>query len=88
MRKILLTGTMAFMVFACGNNKKDTGNNSISIDGSSTVYPVTEAMAEEFRMEDPDVNVTIGVSGTGGGFKKFGRGEVDIANDSRPIQEE
>jgi len=88
MKKIFLTGAMAFMVFACGNNKKETGNNAISIDGSSTVYPATEAVAEEFRSEDPDVNVTIGVSGTGGGFKKFGRGEVDIANASRPIKQE
>lgn len=79
---------MAFIFLACGNNKKEAGNNSISIDGSSTVYPATEAVAEEFRSEDPDVNVTIGVSGTGGGFKKFGRGEVDIANASRPIKDE
>lgn len=88
MKKIILTGAMAFMVFACGNNKKESGSSAISIDGSSTVYPVTEAMAEEFRSVDPDVNVTIGVSGTGGGFKKFGRGEVDIANASRPIKDE
>ncbi len=88
MKRIFLGSAMAFMVFACGNNKKDSGNNAISIDGSSTVYPATEAVAEEFRAEDPDVNVTIGVSGTGGGFKKFGRGEVDIANASRPIKQE
>lgn len=88
MKRIFLGSAMAFMVFACGNNKKETGSNSISIDGSSTVYPATEAVAEEFRSEDPDVNVTIGVSGTGGGFKKFGRGEVDIANASRPIKQE
>ena len=79
---------MAFMVFACGNNKKESGSSAISIDGSSTVYPITEAVAEDFRAEDPDVNVTIGVSGTGGGFKKFGRGEVDIANASRHIKDE
>ncbi|QED37596.1 PstS family phosphate ABC transporter substrate-binding protein [Antarcticibacterium arcticum] len=88
MKKVIITGAMAFIVFACGNNKKETDSSAISIDGSSTVYPVTEAMAEEFRNEDPNVNVTIGVSGTGGGFKKFGRGEVDIANASRPIKEE
>ncbi|CAN5320244.1 PstS family phosphate ABC transporter substrate-binding protein [soil metagenome] len=88
MKRIFLGSAMAFMVFACGNNKKETGNTAISIDGSSTVYPITEAMAEEFRTEDPGVNVTIGVSGTGGGFKKFGRGEVDIANASRPIKDE
>lgn len=88
MKKVLFTSAMAFVMMACGNNKKEDGNSSISIDGSSTVYPVTEAIAEEFRNEDPDVNVTIGVSGTGGGFKKFGRGEIDIANASRPIKDE
>ncbi len=88
MNRIFLTAAMVFMMLSCNNNKKESGNNSISIDGSSTVYPVTEAMAEEFRVEDKDVNITIGVSGTGGGFKKFGRGEVDIANASRPIKQE
>jgi phosphate transport system substrate-binding protein len=58
----------------------------IAIDGSSTVYPVTEAVAEEFRHAYPDIRVTVGVSGTGGGMKKFARGEVDIANASRPIK--
>jgi phosphate transport system substrate-binding protein len=60
---------------------------SIAVDGSSTVYPITEAMAEEFRREQPDVKVTVGVSGTGGGFKKFGRGEIDICDASRPIKD-
>ena len=58
----------------------------LKIDGSSTVYPITEAVAEEFRMKSPRVRITIGVSGTGGGFKKFSRGEVDITNASRPIK--
>ncbi len=58
----------------------------INIDGSSTVYPITEAVAEEFRDSFPDIRVTVGVSGTGGGFKKFQRGETDISNASRPIQ--
>jgi phosphate transport system substrate-binding protein len=57
----------------------------IQIDGSSTVYPITEAVAEEYREIEPDVRVTVGVSGTGGGFKKFLRGETDISNASRPI---
>ena len=51
------------------------------------MYPVTEAVAEEFRVIHPDVRVTVGVSGTGGGFKKFGRGETDISDASRPIKE-
>lgn len=62
-------------------------SGSISIDGSSTVYPVTEAVAEEYRAEAPDVKVTVGVSGTGGGMKKFSRGEIDIVNASRSIND-
>lgn len=59
----------------------------IRIDGSSTVYPITEAIAEEYRIEQPDVRITIGISGTGGGFQKFTRGEIDINDASRPIKE-
>jgi phosphate transport system substrate-binding protein len=58
---------------------------SVKVDGSSTVYPVTEAVAEEFRHERPSVRVIVGVSGTGGGFKKFSAGETDISSASRPI---
>ncbi len=58
----------------------------VKIDGSSTVYPVTEAVAEEFqKAKKGAVRVTVGISGTGGGFKKFCRGETDISNASRPI---
>ena len=58
----------------------------IKIDGSSTVFPITEAVAEEFQTEKKGaVNVTVGISGTGGGFKKFVRGEIDLADASRPI---
>ena len=58
----------------------------VKIDGSSTVFPVTEAVAEEFqKAKKGAVNVTVGISGTGGGFKKFCRGETDVANASRPI---
>jgi phosphate transport system substrate-binding protein len=59
---------------------------TIQIDGSSTVYPITEAVAEDFRTSSPDVKITVGISGTGGGFKKFGRGETDISDASRPIK--
>lgn len=62
-----------------------TYEGKINIDGSSTVYPLTEAVSEEFREVKPDVRVTVGVSGTGGGFKKFLRNELDISNASRPI---
>ena len=56
-----------------------TSSIRIKIDGSSTVYPVSEAVAEEFRVDNPAVNVSIGSSGTGAGFKKFARGESDIS---------
>ncbi len=58
----------------------------IKIDGSSTVYPITEAVAEEFMAQNRGLNVTVGVSGTGGGFSKFCNGETDISNASRPIK--
>lgn len=93
MKKVLLIAILSFAVISCGNNKGqdnengEAGSGTISIDGSSTVYPITEAVAEEFRAEQPDVDVTIGVSGTGGGFKKFGRGEINISDASRPIKE-
>jgi phosphate transport system substrate-binding protein len=58
----------------------------VKVDGSSTVYPITEAVAEEFQKTNKDVRVTVGISGTGGGFKKFCRGETDISDASRPIK--
>lgn len=87
MKKFLLLTAITVSLASCGNNKKEDGS-AISIDGSSTVYPVTEAIAEEYRSEAPGTDITIGVSGTGGGFQKFGRGEVAITNASRPIKED
>ena len=58
----------------------------IQVDGSSTVYPITEAVAEEFRYVSPDSKVTVGISGTGGGFKRFCRKETDISDASRVIK--
>ncbi len=58
---------------------------AIRIDGSSTVYPITEAVAEEFSKQASKVNVSVGISGTGGGFKRFCVGETDITDASRPI---
>ncbi|MBL6964031.1 MAG: PstS family phosphate ABC transporter substrate-binding protein [Bacteroidetes bacterium] len=90
---ILLIGLVAGFSSCIKQKSNETGDEkatlsgSISIDGSSTVYPVTEAVAEEFGLENPDVKVTIGVSGTGGGFKKFARKETDISNASRPIKD-
>jgi len=57
----------------------------IQIDGSSTVFPITEAVAEEFQKANKGIRVTVGISGTGGGFQKFCRGETDISDASRPI---
>jgi phosphate transport system substrate-binding protein len=75
---------------SCGSksgNETTSLKGEIKIDGSSTVYPITEAVAEEFRTAQPGVNVSVGVSGTGGGFKRFGRGEIDINDASRLIKE-
>jgi phosphate transport system substrate-binding protein len=77
-----LAGTLAV---AAGQNAKDL-TGSIKVDGSSTVYPITEAVAEEFSAVAPKVRVTVGVSGTGGGFKRFYAGETDISDASRPIK--
>ncbi|CAN5569544.1 PstS family phosphate ABC transporter substrate-binding protein [soil metagenome] len=61
---------------------------AVAIDGSSTVQPISEAMAEEFGKENSGAKVTVAASGTGGGFKKFAAGEIDIAGASRPIEKE
>ncbi len=65
---------------------KPTMRGAVAIDGSSTVYPITEAVAEEFYNEQPRVRVSVGFSGTGGGFKKFAAGETHISDASRPIK--
>jgi phosphate transport system substrate-binding protein len=63
-------------------------SGTVVIDGSSTVYPLTQAVAEEFMKENPGVQVTVSESGTGGGFQKWALGETDINNSSRPIKDE
>jgi phosphate transport system substrate-binding protein len=84
---------VVFSMISCGGNAQDEAQNAgegraamIKVDGSSTVYPISEAVAEEFQKAHPNVNVTVGVSGTGGGFQKFCRGETDISSASRPIK--
>ena len=77
-------------VAACGGGSRGESGGAtpvlIQIDGSSTVFPITEAVAEEFqKAKKQAIKVTVGISGTGGGFKKFCRGETDIADASRPI---
>ena len=87
----LVVAICAILSSACGpggtNAPSGSGDSAvIKIDGSSTVFPITEAVAEEFQREKQNkVQVTVGISGTGGGFKKFVRGEIDIADASRPI---
>ncbi|HZL92467.1 MAG TPA: PstS family phosphate ABC transporter substrate-binding protein [Vicinamibacterales bacterium] len=83
----------ALVIVACGGGNQaaqdgDQGGGAavITIDGSSTVFPIVEAIAEEFGKANPTVRTpTVGISGTGGGFQKFCRGETDISNASRPI---
>jgi len=83
-------------VAACGSDDDSSSGSggggdlsgSIRIDGSSTVAPLTEALAEEFMAENSDVRVTVGTSGTGGGFEKFCAGETDISDASRAIEPE
>lgn len=88
---IVLVFVMAIFAVACGDDSSapttEKLSGSVAIDGSSTVFPVTEAVAEEFRYVAPDVRVTVGVSGTGGGFTKFCTGETDMSNASRPIRQ-
>jgi phosphate transport system substrate-binding protein len=79
--------------FGCGRSGEPTGSGSaggtlqgtIHADGSSTVFPIMEALAEEFQRVEPGVRVTAGISGTGGGFKRFAAGDTDINDASRPI---
>ena len=77
-----LGGLLAAALPAAAQDKR------VAIDGSSTVFPASEAIAEEFQKLNKGVIVTVGISGTGGGFKKFCRGETDISNGSRPILKE
>ncbi len=97
-RRVLIVGVLGVVLAlggaACAgsNSDGDPSNGmgltgTIEIDGSSTVAPISEAVAEEFLAEYPDVRVNVGVSGTGGGFKRFTVGETEISDASRPIKE-
>jgi phosphate transport system substrate-binding protein len=96
---VLLTTVIvsASLLAGCGTKapEQGAGNDTtkklageIKIDGSSTVFPISEAMAEEFNISNPGVKVTVGESGTGGGMKKFVAKEIDIVDASRPIKKE
>ncbi len=84
-RKIYPLVLMCVGLFA-GCTKKNKQEIRIRLDGSSTVFPIAEALAEDFQKQNKDARITVGLSGTGGGFKKFCAGEVEIANASRPIK--
>ena len=88
-------GALSLGVAACGEDEGASGggggggsnlSGKIAVDGSSTVFPLAQAAAEQFRQQNNKVDVTVGESGTGGGFEKFCRGEIDIADASRPIK--
>ncbi len=98
---LALVASLAFVVAACGDDEDEGGgaaasseessgelSGTIRIDGSSTVFPFAEAAGELFNEENPDVQITVGQSGTGGGFEKFCAGETDISNASRPIKDD
>jgi phosphate transport system substrate-binding protein len=98
---LAMMASLAFAVAACGDDEEEgngaasaSGSSSeelsgaIRIDGSSTVFPFAQAAAELFNEEQPGVKITVGQSGTGGGFEKFCAGETDISDASRPIDEE
>ena len=92
---ILLLVASTIMLMSCGGGASTNSSESaaklsgeVVVDGSSTVAPVTQAVAEEFAKENSEVNVSVGISGTGGGFKKFVKGEIDISDASRPIKTE
>jgi len=93
LRDSIVLSVMALSILAiaaCGSSSDNLVSNlsgGIAIDGSSTVYPITEAVAEEFQIANPDTRVTVGVSGTGGGFTKFCVGDTDISGASRPIKD-
>lgn len=94
-RAVAMALLLALPLAACGGGEAggDSGDEvgmlsgMVTIDGSSTVFPISEAMAEEFQIANRGVRVTVGISGTGGGFKKFCGGETDISDASRPIKQ-
>ena len=102
-KKLALTAMMSgVLAFTTACNAQETQNNNgkkvdeeakqlqgeIKIDGSSTVFPIMEAVVEEYGMEQPGVKVSVASSGTGGGFEAFITGETDLSNASRPIKDE
>ena len=93
---VAAAGTLALGAAACGDDDDGGGSGGgggdlsgeIRIDGSSTVQPFAQAAVELFKTEYPDVNISVGGAGTGDGFEKFCRGETQISNASRAIEED
>jgi phosphate transport system substrate-binding protein len=81
-----LLGVLGLLAAGCGGG--GGGSSTVSVDGSSTVGPYVTAAAETFQRDTEGVNVTVGISGTGGGFERFCRGETDLSDASRPIKAE
>ncbi|MBC7451205.1 MAG: PstS family phosphate ABC transporter substrate-binding protein [Cytophagales bacterium] len=94
MKKIIFLALATSFMVACGGKKQSSegtdstsaSSGSVKIDGSSTVFPISEAVAEEFEKANKGIKVTANASGTGAGFKKFIRNEIDISGASRPIK--
>ena len=98
MAMTVMMGGVIAVAAGCGSDDTKTSSSEgkgsgqlqgeVITDGSSTVFPIMEAVAEEYMATQPDVKVSVGSSGTGGGFKKFIAGDTDLANASRPVKEE
>ncbi len=97
MRRALVPGIagLALVLTACGGGQEAEGSGdsagvsgSVAVDGSSTVFPLSDAAAELLAEENPDIQVNVGAAGTGGGFEVFCTGDTDISNASRPIEED
>ncbi len=87
-----VVATLALTLSACGGQADagggDGASGTVAVDGSSTVYPLSSAAAELLNEENPDIKVTVGESGTGGGFEVFCQGKTDISDASRPIEDD
>ena len=92
-KTIIGAAALALALTACGGGQEEaTGgadgeavSGSVAVDGSSTVFPLSDAVAELLSEENPDIKVTVGEAGTGGGFELFCQGKTDVSDASRPI---
>ena len=83
---LLAMSAAATFSAACSSGPRGVSGEPIRIDGSSTVYPITSAVAADFKKENPEAKVEVAFSGTGSGFERFCKGEIDIQDASRPIE--